>query len=293
MIRSKKALTFALLSLSLLPLMWSGNAARATLNFSSIERAPSSLERAMHVAHEATTNVAQGDARYAEYAFYHDGEGMWVRSWFQCERAGSVGLMLADSKPNPQRYISFNKSRPAQQTLHTLVLKGDEDCAMQKCWWTFTSQSPDAGKIYAVEESHYFDRADGYWTRNYRIGTGASEESAASHAQPCRWFPRTRVAIITESQSLYVTETKRGRLVLRVYDHKQASYQPTLLLAGGAYSLNIAGTIETFTFKHRGLTYYINVGAGEEHPLAEVFVMKGDTVIQRDDSLSYIYLKKS
>jgi hypothetical protein len=290
MIRSKKALTFTLWSLSLSLLMWSNNSARATLSIFSNTRAPSSPERVGPIA-PATTSVGQGEAKYAEYTFYQE-NGIWVRSWFQCDRAGSVGLMLADSKPNPQQYISFNKSQPAQMTFHTLALKQDEDCAMQRCWWTFTSKSPDAGVIYAVEESHYFEPEDGYWTRRYKIGTGASEQSAESHAQPCRWFPRTRVAVITESQSLYVTETKTGRLVLRIYDDKQASNQPAVFLAGGESSLNIAGNIETFTFKHRSLTYFLNMGVGE-HAQADFFVMKRDTVIQRDNSLSYIYLKKS
>jgi hypothetical protein len=291
MMRSKKALTFVLSSLLLPLLMWSNNPASATLRLSSGTPAPSSRARARPSA-PATTSAVQRQAKYAESTFYQDGE-MWVRSWFQCDRTKSVALMLADSKPNPQRYISFNKSQPAQMIFHTLALKGDEDCAMQRCWWTFTSTSPDAGKIYAVEESHYLEPEDGYWTRRYKIGAGASEQSAASHSAPCRWFPRTRVAVVTERQSLYVTETQKGRLVLRIYDYKQASNQPTLLLAGGESSLNIAGNIETFTFKNRSLTYYLNMGVGEDHPLAEVFVMKRDTVIQRDNSLSYTYLKKS
>jgi hypothetical protein len=289
MIRSKKALTCALLSLSLSLLMWSGNSARATLSVSSNTRAPSSKQ--VKAIAPATTSAGQGEAKYEEYTFYQE-HGMWVRSWFQCDRTGSVALMLANSKPNPQQYISFNKSQPAQMTFHTLALKGDEDCAMQRCWWTFTSHSTDAGRIYTVEESHYFEPEDGYWTSRYKVGTGTSAQAAESHSEPCRWFPRTRAAIITEHQSLYVTETKKGGLVLRIYDYKRASNQPAVLLAGGESSLNIAGNIETFTFKNRSLTYYINMGVGE-NAQADFFVMKRDTVIQRDNSLSYIYLKKS
>ena len=103
MIRSKKALTFALLSLALSALMWSGSSARATLNISSIKRASSSLERTGHVAHEAKTSTGQGDARYAEYAFYHGEQGMWARSWFQCDMRQSVALMLDASDSKTQR----------------------------------------------------------------------------------------------------------------------------------------------------------------------------------------------
>jgi hypothetical protein len=293
MIRSKKSLTLALLSLLLLPLMWSSNSARATLSTYGMTRAPSSShEQARPSAQAKTAQGQRRDAHYEEYAFYQD-NGLWVRNWFQCDKTGSVAIMLADSKPKPQQYLSFNKSQPTQITFHTLALKQDEDCAMQRCWWTFTSQSPDAGKIYAVEESHYFEPQDGFWTRRYKIGTGTSEASAAAHSRPCRWFPGTRAAIITERQSLYVTETKTGRLVLRIYDYERASNQPTLLLAGGESSLNFAGNVETFAFKKRSLTYYINMGVGESNTMADVFVMKGDTVIERDNSLSYIYLKKS
>jgi hypothetical protein len=282
MIRLNRAIGLMLLSLSLSLSLWSGHPARAALTLSATSRAHVSLEK----------GLVQSNEKYKEYAFYHE-DGTWVRNWFQCDRTGSVAIMMDASESRPQHYLTFDKSHPAQQNVTVLDLKQDADCGMQKCWWTFNSKAPGESRIYAVEESHYYEPGDGYWTSNHKIGTGASEESAVSHAQPCRWFLRTRAAVITERRSLYITETKTGRLVLRVYDYQRASNQPALFLTGGESRTNMAGDIETFVFKNRGFAYFINIGTGESTSLAEVFVMKRDTVLERDNCLSYTYLKKS
>ncbi|HEV7859501.1 MAG TPA: hypothetical protein VGO91_12850 [Pyrinomonadaceae bacterium] len=237
------------------------------------------------------TNATPSYQQYTEYSFYNE-QGTWKRSWLQCDRRRNVGLMLDASDSKTQHYLTFKKSQPAQKKVTEFALSKEEDCAMQKCWWAFTSPAW-TGKNYAVEESHYIEPDDGYWTRSYYIGTGASEQSAESHVQPCRWFSRSRAAVITERRSMYITETQTGRLVLKVYDHKDASNQPSLFLVGGHSSLNTAGDVESFTFKNHGFTYIINVGAQENHPLAEVLVMQHNAVIFKDDPLSYNYLKKS
>jgi hypothetical protein len=229
--------------------------------------------------------------QYAELSFYnHDGN--WKRNWLQCDMKHSVSLMLDAPEASPQHYLMFSKSQPARMMTRELTLKQDQDCAMQKCWWSFTSTA-EAGRSYLVQESHYYEPGDGYWTRSYQIGTGASEEAATKALQPCRWFLRTRAAVITERRSLYITETNKRLLVLRVYEHKRASKQPSLYVTGGRSSLNAAGSIESFTFKNRGYTYVINVGARESNPLAEVLVKRGDAIMQKEKCLSYNYLKKS
>jgi hypothetical protein len=276
-----------LLSLSLAVLLWSNYSILAERHALNAPLTPN-LSALMTVKE---TDAAPSYQQFVEYSFYNE-QGTWKRDWLQCDRKQNVSILLDASDAKTQRYLSFKKSQPAQKKTTTLALKQDADCAMQKCWWTLTSPS-EAGKIYAVEESHYIEPDDGFWTRSYDIGTGASDQSAEQHVQPCRWFSRTRAAVITERRSLYITETETGRLVLRVYDYKQASNQPSLSLKGGTSSLNSAGNVESFTFKNKGYTYVINLGAQESYPLAEVLVKRGSAVIFKDQCLSYSYLKKS
>jgi hypothetical protein len=278
MVRAKMNLRAAPASLLLALALWS--------NYSISAQRRASLHTQTHAP--ATLSPFQ---RYIEFSFYNQ-DGNWKRNWLQCDRRNSVSFMLDAPDASPQRYLMFSKSQPARKTTTELTLKQDQDCAMQKCWWSFTSPA-EAGRSYLVQESHYYEPGDGYWTRSYKIGTGASEETATSALQPCRWFLRTRAAVITERRSLYITETNKGLLVLKVYEHKQASNQPSLSLTGGRSSLNAAGSVESFTFKNRGYTCVINVGARESSPLAEVLVKRGNAVIQKEKCLSYNYLKKS
>jgi hypothetical protein len=291
MIRARRSISAILFSLLLALLLWSNYSTRAEQQRQAhIAPAPLPQDRPATFA-LAETRAARPDQQYTEYSFYNQ-QGTWTRSWLQCETTQSVAFMLDSSDAKTQHYLFFRKSQPMQKKAIVLALKQEADCAMQKCWWSFTSPA-EAGKSYTVEESHYFEPDDGYWTRNYKIGTGSGEQSAESHAQPCRWFPRTRAAVVTERRSLYITETKTGRLVLRVYDYRHASNQPSLFLTGGNSSLSASGSVESFTFKNRGFTYIVNVGAQESHPLAEVLVRQRNAVIEKDNPLSYSYLRKS
>lgn len=250
-------------------------------------------------AHGATRENRQ----YTEYTFSQE-NGRWTRSWFQCDEARSVALVLDFPESGPHRYLDFKKDQPAQQNIKGLSPKHDADCGMMKCWWTFTittgataantnRTSPVAPSTFAIEESHYYNPEDGYWTSKHRVGVGSSEEEAEGQVQPCRWFPRTRAAIVTNRRTLYITETKAGGLEFRAYEFKLASNQPSLFLTGGKSSLSAGGEIESFTFKNRGYTYILNVGARDSRPSAQLLIKKNNVVIQEEKVLSYTYLKKS
>ena len=160
-----------------------------------------------------------------------------------------------------------------------------------KCWWEL-KPTHEGNATYVVQESHYYNQEDGYWTRNYQIGIGVTKEAAASHMQQCRWFPRTRVALLTEQRAIYITETAPSGLEYRHYDYGQTSDQPSLWLREGVRTSDREKEMESFTFTNQIYRYIVNVSSQESRPGVQVLVKKHDSVVQEEHCLSYTYLKK-
>ena len=141
-------------------------------------------------------NAAPSGKQYTEYNFSHQ-DGKWIRSWFQCDRTKDVALLLEPVESRMHRYLAFQKIQPFPQIFLELFQQDEVDCGMMRCWWEL-KPAHESGKTYIVQESHYYNQEDGYWTRNHQIGIGSNKQAAESHMQQCRWFPMLRVALITE-----------------------------------------------------------------------------------------------
>src|SRR5215510_4474386 len=82
---------------------------------------------------------AQHDKQVEAYNFYFDGS-QWIPSWFYCDRAKQVMLVL-DPPPSPRhRWLVFQKSEPSAINKLELVQQGEAENEMGgKTVWTFTA----------------------------------------------------------------------------------------------------------------------------------------------------------
>jgi hypothetical protein len=221
-----------------------------------------------------------GVAEFKEYNFYYDGT-KWVPGWFQCDTAREVAIFREGG------YESFPKRQPSQKTFLSLKQAEEPDCGMMKCYYTFAAQD----KAVVVRESHYKDD-EAFWTVQYAMSISPKTESNPKE-QDCRWFERTRLAVITDRRSIYVTESEKGKLEYQSYNYEQSSDRPAVMLKGGAHTFDKSKGIETFTFQKAEYTYVLNVSAIESQPFVEVLVKKNGALVQQERCLSYTYLKKS
>lgn len=219
-----------------------------------------------------------------EYNYYYDGT-RWVPGWFQCDTAQEV--MIFGEGDKKVRYEEFSKRQPAEKTMLTLTQTGEPDCGMMKCYYTLTAP----GRTFNLLESHYLDE-DAYWTSQYSV-TLSRGKGRTLPERECRWFERTRLAVITDRRSIYVTESERGELQYRSYNYQQQARQPSVMLKGGRRSIDERKGIETFTFENAGYVYVLNVSTQESKPSVEVLIQRNGKLIQQERSLSYTYLKKT
>jgi hypothetical protein len=239
------------------------------------------------------TNVhAQRARRFATYNFYFDGS-RWLRGWFQCDQVHESVIVLDPPTSRTHTLVSFQKNQPSVLNSVQLVQQGEAESAMGgKTSWTFTA--PDSGPTYTILEANYNEVSDpraGYWTRRYHIGRGPDAETALNTLQECRWFPRTRVALITDTASLYVTETSGGQPVLTSYDYRHAAEQPTLTLASGTIQRDRAAHTESFTFTQGPSTYVLTVSLSEP-PTVQFSLRQHKAVIRQDTVRAYTYVQK-
>jgi hypothetical protein len=223
---------------------------------------------------------------YEEINAYYDG-GKWVSGGIQCDGSREVTIVKPVGKSSAVRVTTFPKSEPRRKTELSLRQKGDPDCGMMKCFSTYVA--PDARKRHVIMESNYRDE-EAYWIHGVQIGKGRAAEN---NMDECRWLERTRVALITEQRSIYVTQTESGGLEYKSYNHKGASKEPSTIVKDGKQELDSARGIESFTFTNGGFTYVVNVSMSEVHPFAEVLVKKNGETIQKEKCLAYAYAKKS
>lgn len=233
----------------------------------------------------ALTPTSQGVADFKEYDYYYDGS-KWVPAWFQCDEAREVAIFSVGGEGKPYHYESFPKSNPSQKTLLTFRQKGEDDCGMMKCYSTLTAP----GRSLVVFSSNYKDD-DRVWTTGHSFVRRAGE--VAIPGRDCRMMDRSRLAVITDRRSIYVSESEKGMLEYRSFDFKQASHKPTVMLRGGTSSVDKSKEIETFTFKSGDYSYVLNVSTSESKPFVEVLVKKNGAVVQTEKILSYNYLKKT
>lgn len=220
-----------------------------------------------------------GVADFKEYNFYYDG-AKWVQGWFQCDASRQVAIFREGS------YESFPKQQPSQKTSLSLKQTEEPDCGMMKCYYTFAA----GDKRVVVRESHYKDD-EAFWTVSYTMAISPKKESNPNE-QECRWFERTRLAVITDRRSIYVTESEKGKLEYQSYNYEQASNKPSVMLRNGVRAFDKSRGVETFTFQKAEYAYVLNVSAVENRPFVEVLVKKAGAVVQQERCLSYTYLKK-
>lgn len=221
-------------------------------------------------------------AELKEYNFYYNGT-KWVPGWFQCDASGEVAIFREGS------YESFSKRQPAQKAFLTLKQTEEPDCGMMKCYFTFTAQD----KKVVVRESNYRDD-EAFWTAQFGLAISSKKESNPNEIeQDCRWFERIRLAVVTDRRSIYVTESEKGKLEYQSYNYEQASDKPSVMLRGGALSIDKSKGIETFTFQKAEYAYVLNVSIVESRPFVEVMVKKNGVLVQTERCLSYTYLKKN
>ncbi|HKC66367.1 MAG TPA: hypothetical protein VKB86_22175 [Pyrinomonadaceae bacterium] len=233
----------------------------------------------------ALTPTSQGVADFKEYDYYYNGT-KWVPAWFQCDEAREVAIFSDEGKGKTYHYESFPKSNPSQKTVMSFRQKGDEDCGMMKCYFTLTSP----GRSLVVFQSNYKDD-DRVWTTGHSFVKSAGE--AEIPGRDCRMMDRSRLAVITDRRSIYVSESEKGVLEYRSYNFNPASNKPSVMLKGGASSIDKSKEVETFTFQSGEYAYILNVSTNEQRPFVEVLVKKNGAVVQTEKSLSYNYLKKS
>lgn len=217
---------------------------------------------------------------YEEVNAYFDG-AKWSSGSTQCDATREVTIIKPIGQSNSVRWTSFQKATPARKTDLTLRQKGDPDCGMMKCYTTYVGPAS-----YIVMDSNYRDE-DAYWTHAVEIGKGKSPGQPLGE---CRWMERTRVALVTEARTIYITQENNGSLTYQTFNYKAASKAPSLVVKKGTSSVNSDG--ETFTFNNAGYTYEVKVG-GSDKPFAEVSVKKDGAVVQKERVLAYTYAKKS
>ena len=233
----------------------------------------------------ALTSISQGVADFKEYNYYYNGT-KWVPTWFQCDEAREVAIFSTEGKGKTYHYESFPKSNPSQKTVMTFRQKGEDDCGMMKCYSTLAAP----GHSLVVFSSNYKDD-DRVWTAAHSFVRRAGE--AEIPGRDCRMMDRSRLAVITDRRSIYVSENEKGVLEYRSFNFNQASNKPSVMLKGGTSSIDKSKEIETFTFQSGEYAYVLNVSTNEQRPFVEVLVKKNGAVVQTEKSLSYNYLKKS
>lgn len=232
----------------------------------------------------STALQSERSAQLKEYNFYYNGT-RWVQGWLQCD-AGRDVMIFGSGRGKTVRYESFLKRQPMQKSVLNLYTKEEPDCGMMKCYYTLVA----SGKTVAVRESHYKDE-EASWTNQYSI-TISSGKGRTLPEQECRWLERTRLAVITERRSIYVTESETGDLQYQSYNYQNADATPSLTLKGGTRSADTRKGTETFTFQNRDYFYVLNVSTLESRPFVEVLVKKKGATVQQERPLSYTYLKK-
>jgi hypothetical protein len=214
-----------------------------------------------------------------EYNYYYDG-AKWVKAWFQCEMNRNVAIFTGDTG---LRY--FSKRQPSQATTLSIKQQGESDCGMMKCYYNYSVKG--GGKV-VVMESNYRDE-EAYWTTNHTVSIVRGRERIANETA-CNWLERTRLAVITDRRSIYVTENEKGGFEYSSFNFAQAPSKPSVKLTGGTRTE--ANGIETFSFKSNGYEYVLNVSRVEAKPSVEVLVKKEGSLVQREKCLSYTYLQK-
>lgn len=250
-----------------------------------ISSTPHSQGTSSNVASIAPT-LASAQYPYEEINAYYDGT-KWVSGGTQCDGSREVTIVKPVGKSNTIRLTTFQKSQPTQKTELTLRQKGDPDCGMMKCFSTYVASG--SNQRYVIMDSNYRDE-EAYWIHAVMIGKG---KEAESNLDECRWLERTRVALITEMRSIYVTQDEAGGLEYKSFNHKGAGTEPSVTVKDGKHELDSARGIESFTFTNGEFTYVINVSTSEKRPFAEVLVKKNGETIQKEHCLVYSYAKKS
>jgi hypothetical protein len=216
-----------------------------------------------------------------EYNYYYDG-AKWTESWFQCEMTSRVAVFTANDS---LRY--FLKTQPSQITSLSIKQTEEPDCGMMKCYYSFSTQG---GGKSVVMESHYKDD-EAFWTVQYRVSLTQGGQTLADEEE-CRWFERTRLAVVTDRRTIYVTEGRANQFEYRSFNFDSASDAPSVDIKRGSRSLDISRGIETFTFMKGGYSYVLNVSV-VKRPFVEVLVKRNGAVVQKENCLSYTYLKKA
>ncbi|HKS30166.1 MAG TPA: hypothetical protein VJS44_20245 [Pyrinomonadaceae bacterium] len=227
-------------------------------------------------------NETAGALELKELNYYYDG-AKWVKAWFQCEMNRNVAIFEEETE---LRY--FSKRQPTQAARLSIKQTEEPDCGMMKCYYHYSVQG--GGRV-VVMESNYKDE-EAYWTTNHTVSIERGRLRLANEAA-CHWFERTRLAVITSARSIYVTESEKGALEYSSFNFAQASSRPSVRLTNGARTSDEAKEIETFAFKNTGYEYVLNVSTNEAKPSVEVLVKKNGALVQRENCLSYTYLKKS
>jgi hypothetical protein len=254
----------------------------SALLFSSTQR----LQGTVSAGHSNATTLGEMQLPYEEINAYYDGS-RWISGGTQCDGGREVTIVKPVGKSSTMRVTTFQKSEPRRKTELTLRQKGEPDCGMMKCFSTYVA--PGSRQRYVVMESNYRDE-EAYWIHTVQMGKG---KAAENNMDECRWLERTRVALITEQRSIYVTQTESGGLEYKSYNHKGASKEPSTTVKDGKQELDSARGIESFTFKNGGFTNVVNVSMSEVHPFAEVLVKKNGEMIQKEKCLAYAYAKKA
>jgi hypothetical protein len=256
------------------------------LSYSSsrAERFQSPTGVAENTGHPALTPTSQGVGDFKEYDFYYDG-AKWVPTWFQCDEAREVAILLTEGKGKTFRYESFPKSDPSRKTVMTFRQVGDDDCGMMKCYSTLKAP----GRTLVVFTSNYRDD-DGPWTAGHSF---VKHDAGDIPGRDCRMMDRSRLAVITGRRSIYVSESDKGVLEYRSYDYDRASDKPSVMLSGGTSSIDKSKGVETFSFQSGEYAYVLNVSTDEQRPSVEVLVKKNGALVQTEKCLSYNYLKKT
>jgi hypothetical protein len=230
--------------------------------------------------------LANPQLPYEEINAYYDGM-KWIGGGVQCDGSREVTIVKPVGQSNAVRVMTFPKSAPTRKTEVMLRQKGEPDCGMMKCFATYVA--PRSTQRYVIMESNYRDE-EAYWVHTVEIGKGRAAEN---NMNECRWMERTRVALITDARSIYVTQDESGGLEYKSFNHKGARKEPSTTVKNGKAEFDSAKGVESFTFTSGEFTYVINVGASEKRPFAEVLVKKNGETIQKEHCLAYSYAKKS
>lgn len=232
----------------------------------------------------------QQDQPYETHNFYYNGE-KWTPSWFQCDGPSEVSVFEKPSDTEAQVLLKFAKLQPIHKREVKLLRAGEPDCGMMKCWWSFKAVTEDRSTL-AVQESHYLDLEEGFWTNQYRLGAGVNLEAAQAHLTQCRWLPRLRLAAITDRQSIYINATKSGDLVLKAFAYSRSGSRPSLSLSNGLATVDKEKAIETFSFGLKPQNYIIAVSTDEQNPKINIQLPAPGEAGRKANCLSYTYVKK-